>query len=104
MTVLYKVYKGKKLIITNLKVFECAVCSHVSKDKFLKTFKPRITNNYIFVRFRGNRIWKLLYYKTLKELYTADTRFNKYRFLDIVLPNNIYFLVKVMSQPLREQT
>ncbi len=73
----FEAYKHAKPNVSKLRVFGCATWPSRT-GSFLPKSELRICDDYIFIGMTGGYIWKLLYYKTLKEAVYADAGFNEY--------------------------
>ena len=77
-TIPYEAYYNKKPDLSNIRAFGTVAFPVYPKDKHPAKYDPKIQPDHIFIGLRGSHIYRLFNYKTLKETYSADCKFNEY--------------------------
>jgi hypothetical protein len=78
---LYKAFTSNYSDFDKLQVFGCKAILYKINIDYLTIFEPRIRDKtWIFIRIKGNSIWKVLNVEMLAVAKTIDARFNKYTF------------------------
>ena len=81
----YQAYTSRKPKLDTLRIWGCVAYPFNVPDRRSRKNELRTQGEYIFIRIKGNKIWRFLNIETLKEEVSTDVEFYEYKFprLDI---------------------
>lgn len=82
----YEAYTGKQPDLVNLRVFGVAAFPIYPMDKHPPSYAPRFQEDFILIGMKGNSIYRVFNYKTLKENWSADVKIDEYTYPAIKEP------------------